>query len=91
VSFTYRHIVKEPLSVDELKDLAHSVGISVKNLINPKSKNFKELNMDLAELSEEVAADIIVENSKVMYRPLLSDGEQLVLGFKEEEFKAIIN
>lgn len=83
--------MKEPLSADEVRDLAHSAGISVKNLINPKSKNLKDLAMDLAELSEEIVAKVIEENPKIMYRPIFSDGDQLVLGFKESEFEAMLH
>ncbi len=57
-------------------------------LINPKSRNFKEMELDLNKLDEPGAIKALQKNPKIMYRPILTDGERLVAGFKEDEFKS---
>lgn len=86
IEFEERDIVKEPLSYDELKDLAKHKGVSVVDLINPRSRNLKQLNVDLNILSEEDALKLLKENPKIMYRPILKDEDDLIIGFKEDNY-----
>jgi len=58
----------------------------VAELINPKSRNLKEMELDLNKLDEAGALKALQKNPKIMYRPILTDGERIVVGFKEDEF-----
>lgn len=60
---------------------------TVMDLINPKSKNLKKLALDVATINEDDAIKVLQNNPKVMYRPILTDGHRIVVGFKEEEFR----
>ncbi len=86
----YRDIVKEPPTVDELFDLAGRGGISVTGLINPRSQGLKKLKVSLGRLSEQEAAELLSRNPKVMFRPLLTDGKRLVVGFNPEQMEKLI-
>ncbi len=90
IEFEYRDILKAPLSVDELRKLAKSGDITVKNLVNKGSKAFKNLKLDPANLTEEDSVQIILENPRTMVRPLFSDGSSLVAGFKEKEVENLV-
>lgn len=86
----YRDIVKEPPTVDELFDLAGRGGISVTGLVNPRSQGLKKLKVSFGHLSERDAAELLSRNPKIIYRPLLTDGKQLVVGFKPEQMEKLI-
>jgi arsenate reductase-like glutaredoxin family protein len=87
MEFVDRDIEKEPLSEEELKNLAKLKSGTVVELINPKSRNLKQMELDLSKLDEPDAIKALQENPKIMYRPILTDGERIVVGFKEDEFK----
>ncbi|HOL16342.1 MAG TPA: ArsC/Spx/MgsR family protein [Bacillota bacterium] len=86
----YRDILKESPTVEELFDLAGRGGISVTGLVNPRSRELKKLKVSLDHLLEREAAELLSRNPKVMYRPLLTDGKRLVVGFKPEQMEKLI-
>lgn len=64
--------------------------MNVKDLINLKSQVFKKLKPDLKNMDEKSIANLINENPRILLRPILTDGETLVLGFKENQYKELI-
>ena len=90
MEFEYRDILKEPLNKDELDKLASIAGLAVKDLLNPKSTGFKNLGLELDKIRDSEAAALIGEHPKIMRRPLLTDGEALVLGFDEDEYARLV-
>ncbi len=81
-------MLKEPLAADELKEIALKGNLSVKELLNPRSAAFKKLGLDLSTTSDEEAARLIFENPRIMRRPLLTDGKELLFGFDAEKYAA---
>ncbi len=82
--------MKEPLASAELSELAARGGVTVKELLNPKSTGFKELKLAPDQIDDAEAARLIYEYPKIMRRPLLSDGEKLAVGFDPNQFAALL-
>ncbi len=59
-------------------------------LLNPKSAAFKKMGLDADNMSDYEAAEIIIANQKTLRRPLLTDGNKLVIGFDAEQYAALI-
>ncbi len=81
------------MSPDELKMIAQRKKIPVAGLINPRSRNLKDLGIkpaDLESLSEEMALTLLTKNPKIMYRPIVLTGKLILLGFNEEDFGQLI-
>ena len=83
-------MVKQPPTVEELFELVGRGGITVIDLVNPKSQGLKKLGTDLLSLSEQEAAELLSKNPKVIYRPLLTDGKSLAVGFKPDQMEKLI-
>jgi arsenate reductase/regulatory protein spx len=66
-----------------LKDL------TVKELLNPGSTVFKKMGLKIEALDDKQAATLINENPRIMRRPLLSNGRDLVIGFDVEEYSTL--
>jgi len=73
-----------------LEQLASRGGMEILDLLNPKSKAFKDTKKDLAALTSPEAAELINGNPRMMYRPLLTDGEKLAVGFNPEEMEKLL-
>ncbi len=75
---------------DELRELASFGKLNTTDLLNPGSKGFKELGLALENISEQEAADLIYKHPKIMRRPLLTDGNSLVVGFNPDHYAAMV-
>ena len=90
MDYTYRDIVKEPPTAAELFELAGLGNIKVNDLLNEKSKTYKEMKINAKNLSERDMAELLSANPKAMFRPLLTDGKRLVIGFNPEQTEEIL-
>lgn len=89
MEFEYHDILKNPPTGEDLNRLASLGGTDVSGLLNAGSKAFKEKKLELAKISNQEAARLIQENPRIMRRPLLTDGEKLVMGFKPEDYASL--
>ncbi len=64
--------------------------LTMADLVNKGSKTFKDLKVDTGEYTARQIAELLHENPKAMYRPLLTDGKGLVVGFKPEQMKELL-
>ncbi len=76
--------MKNPLSIEELADLAKLGGVPVQGLLNKRSKTYKELGKDLKESNEYDVAKFLATNPKAIIRPLVAGNNELIIGFKAE-------
>jgi arsenate reductase-like glutaredoxin family protein len=60
-------------------------------LVNKRGQTYKKLKPDLNNMSDEEVVKLIQENPSIMVRPILTDGHQLVVGFKEAEYQIFMN
>lgn len=80
-------MIKNPPQEDELLDLAKKANKSAIDLVNKKSKAYKELNVNLESLSDEEIIKELIKNPKAIKRPIITNGEKVVIGFLEEEIE----
>ena len=59
-------------------------------MVNRRSQAFKKVQADIDKMAAEQIADLIIENPRILIRPILSDGSNLVLGFKEENYQQFL-
>lgn len=89
ISFTERDIVGERLSRAELQELLHQSGLEIRKFFNTSGKKYK--NLGLKEIvqkgNEEELLDYLASDGMLVKRPLLTNGETVLLGFKEAEWE----
>ena len=81
--------MKEPMTPAELTELINKLGISAGDLVRKKEKLWKEEFAD-KELSEEELVLTMIENPRLMERPILVNGEQAAIGRPPENLMEII-
>lgn len=87
IDFDYHDLLKSPPSHEELNKLAAIDKGSLKDLINLRSQVFKKMDIDLGAIDEKNLVDLIQANPRILIRPLLTDGNELLLGFKEGDYR----
>ncbi|MBA2871455.1 arsenate reductase [Anoxybacillus calidus] len=89
ISVNEVHIVENPPSREELAQLYRKSGLPLKKFFNTSGMKYRELGMKdkVNTASEEELLDILSSDGMLIKRPILTDGEKVAVGFKEEEYQ----
>jgi len=82
------HIVDSPPSKEELEKIYHLSGLDLKKFFNTSGQKYRELGLKdkIKSASEDELLDILASDGMLIKRPLVTDGKNVTVGFKEEEF-----
>ena len=91
IRYDYRHIVEENPTKDELKDWYEKSGLPLKKFFNTSGLKYKELNLKdkIPQMTEEEIFDLLSTDGMLVKRPILIDGEKILVGFKESEWESL--
>lgn len=89
VPYDVVHIVEQPPSKAELKQWLNNSGLPIKKFFNTSGQQYRELGMKnkMNELSDDELLQLLADNGKLIKRPIVTDGEKVTVGFKEDEFR----
>lgn len=89
LDYTQRHIVEENPTYEELYKWYQGSGLPLKRFFNTSGMLYKELQLKdkLGSMSEEEQVKLLSTNGMLIKRPLLINGEKVLLGFKEKEWQ----
>lgn len=89
VEFIDRHIVEDNPTAEELTEWIKKSGLPVKKFFNTSGKLYKDMGLKdkLAAMSDEEQISLLASNGMLVKRPLIIEGEKVLVGFKEAEWK----
>lgn len=89
VDYNSVHIVNEPPSQAELKSLIEKSELPARKFFNTSGKKYRELNMKekLKEASEEEMVKWLASDGMLIKRPIVTNGQSVTVGFKQETFE----
>lgn len=82
-------IVKNPPSKEELEEMYNTSGYDIKKFFNSSGVRYRELGLkDIVKTeSSDKLLDILSSDGMLIKRPIAYNGKNVVIGFKEEEWK----
>ena len=85
------HIVENPLTKEELKNLHQKSGLELKKFFNTSGMKYRELGLKdvLKTATEDEMYALLASDGMLVKRPIVTDGEKVTVGFKEEEFQQV--
>lgn len=88
IEYNERNIVEENPTFDELKEWYGVSGLPLKKFFNTSGVLYKEMRLKdkLPEMSEEEQLRLLATNGMLVKRPLVVDGDTVVVGFKKAEW-----
>ena len=88
VEYTERHIVEDNPSYDEIKEWYQKSGLLLKKFFNTSGLLYKEMQLKdkLPAMSEEEQLQLLATNGMLVKRPIVVDGDTVLVGFKEAEW-----
>ncbi|SES66204.1 arsenate reductase [Salinibacillus kushneri] len=93
INYESIHIVENPPSKDELASLIEKSGLPAKKFFNTSGKKYRESGMKdkIKDATEEEMIDWLASDGMLIKRPVVTDGEQVTIGFKEDLFEQTWN
>lgn len=88
ITYTERHIVENNPSYEELKEWHAISGLPLKKFFNTSGLMYKEMQLKdrLPAMSEDEQLKLLSSNGMLVKRPLVTDGETVLVGFKEAQW-----
>ncbi|BAC14345.1 arsenate reductase family protein [Oceanobacillus iheyensis] len=85
------HIVNETPSSDQIQNWINISELPAKKFFNTSGKKYRELNIKdkVNQLSEKEIADLLSSDGMLIKRPIVTDGENITVGFKEDSFEKV--
>ncbi|WP_026576028.1 arsenate reductase family protein [Bacillus sp. UNC438CL73TsuS30] len=89
LSYEEIHIVENPPSKEELTGFYQKSGLELKKFFNTSGQKYRELGIKdkMKSASDEELIDLLASDGMLIKRPILTDGEKVTVGFKEEEYE----
>lgn len=84
-------LVQHPPVRSELEKLVERSGLELNKFFNTSGERYRELQLKdkLPGMSRDEKLDLLAANGKLIKRPIVTDGERVTVGFKEEEFARV--
>ncbi|WP_078414217.1 arsenate reductase family protein [Priestia abyssalis] len=89
VSYEEIHIVENPPSKDEIQSYYEKSGLEMKKFFNTSGMKYRELGIKdkVKTATEQELLDLLASDGMLLKRPFVTDGNQVTVGFKEEQYK----
>jgi len=89
IEFKVKEYLKEPITKEELKDILEKLNFKPSDLVRKKEAIYKDLN--LKEATEDELLEAMVENPKLIERPIIVNGNKAVVARPLEEIEKVLD
>ena len=92
VEFEDRHIKEQNPSASELRQWHAASGLPLKRFFNTSGMLYRnmELKDKLPSMSEDEQFELLASDGMLVKRPILVDGETVLVGFREKEWAELL-
>ncbi|RYM06039.1 Spx/MgsR family RNA polymerase-binding regulatory protein [Sporolactobacillus sp. THM7-7] len=85
IHYEERHLFRNSPKAHELMELIKLSSSVVKDILATRSMTYKSLDIDLDNLPLSQALQLLSDRPKLLRRPILTDGEHLIVGYNKEK------
>ena len=91
IKYEYRDIAKDNPSEDELRIWHKMSGLDLKKFFNTSGMLYRDLNLKdkLKTMPEDEQFKLLASNGLLVKRPLLINGNKVLVGFKESDYQQL--
>ena len=89
IQYSERHIAEDNPAYEELKEWHEKSGLPLKKFFNTSGMLYKEMQLKdkLPNMSDEEQLKLLSGNGMLVKRPIIVDGDNVLVGFKEAEWE----
>ncbi len=89
ISFEEIHIVENPPTKQQIKEFYEKSNLELKKFFNTSGQKYRQLGLKdkIKDASEAELLELLASDGMLLKRPIVTDGEKVTVGFKEETFE----
>jgi Spx/MgsR family transcriptional regulator len=91
VGFNEQHLFRETPTADELRRILSLTTLGIDEILAKRSKEYKTLDVEVEDLSLSEFLDLVIEKPKLLKRPILTNGENLVIGYDVDGLRGMVD
>ena len=93
IEYSERHIAEENPSYEEQKEWHGKSGLPVKKFFNTSGMIYRDMKLKdkLPDMSEDEQLKLLATNGMLVKRPMVIDGDNVLVGFREAEWEETLN
>ncbi|MGN0113696.1 MAG: arsenate reductase family protein [Acutalibacteraceae bacterium] len=92
ITYDERHIAEQNPTYDELKMWHAKSGLPLKRFFNTSGVLYKSMQLKdkLPNMSEDEQLKLLSTDGMLVKRPIIVDGDTVLVGFRENEWQALL-
>lgn len=90
IDYQRREYFKEKFTKDELRELLDAHGLTIEDVISKRSTPYKQHDLANKDLSDDEILDLMVEDPRLLRRPIVISGDNVVIGHNADKLKDLI-
>lgn len=90
IPYKERNIYSESLTINEIKEILQSTEDGTEEVISTRSKAFREIDVDIDQLSMDELYSLVQKNPGLLKRPIIVDEKRLQVGYNAEEIRSFL-
>lgn len=93
IAYETRHIRDQPPTAQELREWQARSGLPLKRFFNTSGQLYKSMQLKdrLPRMNEEEQLALLASDGMLVRRPILVDGDRVLVGFREAEWEPLKN
>ncbi|MDP1419358.1 Spx/MgsR family RNA polymerase-binding regulatory protein [Peribacillus simplex] len=91
ISFDERHLFRETPTVAELKRILELTSEGLDEVLATRSEAYKDLQVNIDEMLLFDVIQLLTKEPKLLRRPILIDGEKLVIGHNVDALRNLVS
>ncbi|RHW40113.1 Spx/MgsR family RNA polymerase-binding regulatory protein [Lysinibacillus yapensis] len=90
IPFTEKRITSQPLTLAEFKNILKMTEDGTDEIIATNSNDFKNLNIDIDQLSIQDLYNLIQQHPRMLRSPIMLDEKRIQVGYNEMDIRRFI-
>ncbi|MGD8190002.1 Spx/MgsR family RNA polymerase-binding regulatory protein [Brevibacillus ginsengisoli] len=90
VKYVERHLFKNPPSAEELLEIIKMTTNGMDEILSTRSQKFKNLDVEIEDMTVSELLEMLSEDPRLLKRPILTDGENVIIGFNQSAMKNLL-
>ena len=90
VDYEKREFFKQRFTHEELTGLLKRTGLSVNDLLSTRSTPYREQGLADQDLSDDEIIGLMLEEPRLLKRPILVSGSNVVIGYKADDIRDLV-